>query len=209
MRNLAFLLTRTWNLLINGNYTSAFVYMTRKFSVVIYFQNPPRNYWSEVLPSSSTQALEALEGRQTVAFLSVDGALIHVGANEGWHIYWLARISQLFWGIPVGYRKYVPYRGTSGSRLLFFGTSDDFNIGVMVFSAACHWPTECCTQCGCVQVTSGAHSKYPPPVGGEGVAELHPPNRNFKNSDFVNTKNQTFHLIQRKSATEIIWWIVH
>jgi len=41
MRNFAFILTRTLNMIINGNYASAFVYMMRKFSVVITFQNPP------------------------------------------------------------------------------------------------------------------------------------------------------------------------
>lgn len=33
------------------------------------------------LAQAYRQTLDALEGRQTVAFLSVDGALIHIGAD--------------------------------------------------------------------------------------------------------------------------------
>ena len=100
----------------------------------------------------------------------------------------------------MGYRKYVPRRGTSGRCPLFFGRSDDFNIGILVFSSACHWPTEYCTQYVSVQLTSGGTLKGE----GRGVAGLHRPKRNLENTDFVGTKNQTFHLIQCKSATEII-----
>jgi len=65
--------------------------MMRKFSVVISFQNPPPTPPVIIdlkffLAQAYRQTLEGLEERQTVTFLS-DGALIHIGANEGCHTY--------------------------------------------------------------------------------------------------------------------------